>query len=95
MSKLRQAARDQSCVRCGKQDGTVVCCHYTGVRRGSYGGGLGIKVHDLIGAHLCGECHRFMDTTGRKKDDKWLHSEEFQHLVLLTILRLHDQGIIT
>jgi hypothetical protein len=65
--------------------------HYTGVRRESYGGGYGIKVHDLVGAHLCKSCHRFMDTESRDKEKKWEHSEEFQHLCILTMLRLANQ----
>lgn len=91
MIDLRKLARDQACIRCGKQDGTVVLCHYTGARRLSYGGGFGIKVDDLAGAHLCGDCHRFMDTLSRDKDMRWEHSEEFLHCVLLTILRLAKQ----
>ena len=94
MSKFREAARDQSCVRCSKQNGTVVLAHYTGARRLSYGGGYGIKVNDLIGAHLCMDCHQYMDMVSRDKADKWKHSEEFLHLVALTIIRLHEQGVI-
>jgi hypothetical protein len=93
MSKLRKAAEGQSCVRCGATE-TVVLCHYTGYRRHAYGGGLGIKVHDLIGAHLCFGCHRVMDTDGRLKDGQIDHSEEFQHYCLLTLLRLAEQGVI-
>jgi len=92
MSKLRNLARDQSCVRCGIHDETVVLAHYTGARRLDYVGGYGIKASDLAGAHLCGPCHQHMDTLSRNKDMKWEHSEEFLHLVLLTILRLAEQG---
>lgn len=35
-----------------------------------------------------------MDTDSRNKALKWEHSEEFQHYVLLTILRLFDQGVL-
>jgi len=94
MSKLREAARDQPCVLCNRNDGTVVLAHYTGVRRLAYGGGFGIKVNDLVGAHLCSYCHHAMDTASREKDQKWLHSEEFLHLCMLTIIRLQEQGII-
>jgi hypothetical protein len=92
MSKLRDLARDQSCIRCGAQDGTVVGAHYTGVRRQAYGGGLGVKVHDLCIAALCARCHTEMDTTSRNKADRWNHSEEFQHYIIKTILRLYEQG---
>lgn len=90
---LRKAAKDQTCVRCGRYE-TVVLCHYTGSRRHAYGGGFGIKVGDLAAAHLCGECHRLMDTLSRDKAKKWEHSEEFLHLAMLTILRLADRGVI-
>lgn len=89
---LRQLARDQSCVRCGAEDGTVVLCHYTGVRRQDFGGGFGIKVHDAAGAHLCSSCHALMDREQRSKANKWEHSEEFLRLCVLTIIRLFDQG---
>jgi hypothetical protein len=83
--KLRDAARGQSCVRCGKTE-NVVGCHYTGVRRLSFGGGFGIKVHDFLIADLCQECHHYMDTLSRKKDgtSEYLHSEEFLYLIALT-----------
>jgi hypothetical protein len=92
---LRDAARDQSCVRCGAHDGTVVGAHYTGARRLAFGGGLGRKVHDLCIAHLCAKCHSEMDCTSRDKETKWEHSEEFLFLILLTQLRLWEQGVIT
>jgi hypothetical protein len=92
--QLRNAARGESCVRCGAQDETVVGAHYTGYRRLSYGGGLGRKVHDLLIAHLCENCHHWMDTESREKHHGYEHSEEFQHLILLTLLRLLDRDVI-
>lgn len=91
---LRELAKGQACINCGTQDGTVVLAHYTGVRRLAYGGGLGKKVHDLVGAHLCFSCHRVFDTDSRSKDGRWIHSEEFQHRVLLTLMRLWEKGLI-
>ncbi len=91
--KLRNAANGQSCVRCGATEG-VVGCHYTGVRRLSYGGGFGIKVHDFLIAHLCAGCHREIDQLSRDKDRKYEHSEEFLHLIALTWIRLLHQGLI-
>lgn len=73
---------------------TVVLAHYFGPRRHNYGGGMGIKGHDLVGAHLCAEHHKHMDTLSRDKGAKWERSEEFLHLVMLTIIRLHEQGHI-
>lgn len=90
---LRAAAQGQSCIRCGSTQG-VVGAHYTGARRLAYGGGMGIKVHDFLIAHLCGECHRELDCLSRRKSDKWLHSEEFLHCIALTLARLFSEGIV-
>jgi hypothetical protein len=91
--KLRNAARGQVCVRCGSEDG-VVGCHYTGVRRLSFGGGYGIKCHDFLSADLCAGCHRLMDTMGRDKSRQYEHSEEFLFYICLTLERRFIQGVI-
>lgn len=91
---LRDAAEGEFCVRCGHRSPTVVGAHYTGVRRGSYGGGLGQKVHDFCIADLCGECHLWMDTLSRNKNARWEHSELFQHYILLTLAKRFDAGVI-
>lgn len=92
--KLRAAARDQSCVRCGRNDGTTVLAHYFGPRRHQYGGGLGRKGHDLIGAHLCAECHRHMDSDSQSKELRWERSEEFLHLCALTLINLWEREVV-
>ena len=84
----------ETCVRCGKQRETVVGAHYTGVRRLSYGGGMGIKVHDCLIADLCQECHEYMDRLSRDKEGRWGHSEEFQHYILLTLVKRFEKGQI-
>lgn len=91
--KLRDASEGQVCVRCGSSD-NVVGCHYTGVRRLAYGGGFGQKVHDFLTADLCRKCHNYFDTLSRSKTQRWEHSEEFQHCILLTLERRFVQGII-
>lgn len=91
---LLKHAEGQPCVRCGKQDQTVVAAHYTGGRRTMYGGGLGIKVHDFLVAHLCGSCHLYMDQLSRDKERRWEHSEEFLHYIALTLRRCFDDGTI-
>ncbi len=95
IQKLRDAARDQTCIvpGCGCTVG-VVLAHYSGVRRLSFGGGLGAKVHDLIGSHLCQSHHYEMDTGNRDKDKRGENSETFEFYCLLTIIRLYEQGII-
>lgn len=92
--KLRRAAEGQSCVRCGNIDGTVVGAHYSGARRLAYGGGFGIKVHDFLIAHLCSQCHRDMDQLSRDKARQYEHSEEFLHLIALTLIRLFHKGTL-
>lgn len=92
---LRDLANGQSCIRCGKDDGTIVLCHYTGVRRGALGGGMGIKVHDAVGAEMCSVCHHWMDTGSRDKERKWECSEEFLFLVALTWIRRIERGLVT
>lgn len=94
MTSLRDLARDQSCVRCGREDGTVVLAHYFGPRRHYYGGGMSKKGHDAVGAHLCSGCHSFMDTQSRDKQYRWEMSEEFLHLCALTWIRLIEKGMV-
>lgn len=91
--KLRDAARDQTCVRCGNPIG-VVGCHYTGVRRLSFGGGYGQKVHDFLIADLCPGCHLYMDSLSRDKEKRYEHSEEFLYYIALTWERRFIQGVI-
>jgi len=87
---LRDFARDQSCVACGARDGTVVLAHYFGPRRHSYGGGIGHKGHDAVGAHLCARCHADMDTNMRNKAKRLEASEIFLHYCALTWIRVCD-----
>jgi hypothetical protein len=82
----------ETCVRCNRLIEGVVGAHYTGVRRGSYGGGYGIKVHDCLVADLCQECHTHMDTLSRDKEGRWGHSEEFLHYIALTIVKRFESG---
>ena len=42
----------EACVSCGRQDGTTVFCHYSGIGAGRLGKGKGIKCHDYAGAYL-------------------------------------------
>ncbi len=62
MSKLREAARGQSCqIRspvCVDHDhSTVVLAH---IRMAGLTG-VAIKAHDLLGAHACHRCHDLID----------------------------------
>jgi hypothetical protein len=92
--KLLASANGKRCVHCGRQIEGVVAAHYTGCRRDLFGGGLSIKVSDLIHARLCQECHTYMDTLSRNKELKWEHSEQFQTLCFLTLIQLVDEGLL-
>lgn len=48
------------CSRCGRQDGTVIPAHYSGLCSHRLGKGGKIKAHDLV-ADLCSTCHSYMD----------------------------------
>lgn len=56
--KLTDSARNESCVSCGADDGTIVWAHSN---RQKHGKGMGCKAHDLFGAYLCYQCHASLD----------------------------------
>lgn len=85
--KLRDAARDQSCVQCGADDGTVVLAHlaWPGIAER----GLGHKCHDFWGAHLCLRCHTAADSGEFHTDLYWR-----TQAVAKTLARLFGRGVI-
>lgn len=56
--QLLDLARDQACVMCGSQDGTVVAAHSNLLEHGK---GRGLKAHDGMHAWLCYRCHTELD----------------------------------
>lgn len=92
LPKLLQASKGRPCVRCNRQDGTVVRAHYTGLRQHSYGKGKGIKGSDHISADLCRECHEFYDRPQQRKNVD--ASEEFLHYCMMSLWRDFEEGII-
>ncbi len=72
MSKISLLAKNApKCCGCGRaNDGTVVLAHRNlsawGLRFGK-----GIKTIDLLGAHLCHDCHVYGDGKGRKDYQFW------------------------
>lgn len=57
-TKLLELARDQACVMCHTQDGTVVSAHSN---LGEHGKGMGMKADDSMIAWLCFRCHSNLD----------------------------------
>jgi|TARA_R100001530_G_scaffold63710_3_gene45810 hypothetical protein len=96
--KLLAAARGASCVNCGRRDGTIVAAHYQGLRSPQYGKGKGQKPHDILVADLCHTCHTAFDGyemgQGTGLEKKIDASEQFQHLILKTLIRRINEGII-
>lgn len=91
--KLTNAARGTSCIQCGSDiEGTVVLCHYQGIGSLRLGKGRGIKPDDFCGADLCQKCHAAFD--GYERDNDYERAFEFMVLVLLTIRRRFEQGVI-
>lgn len=92
MNKHTQAAKNQSCVRCGIEDGTIVLAHYTGPMAHKVGKGKGLKGHDLAGAWLCRVCHDLLD--GRTPSE-WTPEERALELAVLslqTVCIRYEQG---
>jgi hypothetical protein len=56
--RLTESARNESCVSCGSDDGTIVWAHSNELEHGK---GISIKAHDLFGAYLCWKCHSDFD----------------------------------
>lgn len=64
---LTQSARDESCVRCGAVDGTIVWAHSNEM---AHGKGKSIKAHDLLGNYLCFKCHSWYDSGSATREEK-------------------------
>ena len=87
--KLLDMARGQSCVLCGRSDGTVVAAHSDGLGRGK---GMGTKSDDFASAHLCHKCHAEL---GQGKSlDREAKREIMDRAIVLTHNRLVRQGKI-
>lgn len=62
--KILDSARGQPCTLrfpgiCNNDPATTVWAHLNG---GRYGKGMGMKAHDILGAHACFACHTYLDT---------------------------------
>lgn len=90
--KLLALARDQACVNCGAEDGTVVSAHSNWH---SHGKGKSIKAHDIFVAHLCFRCHAWLDQgSGLDPTDVWDDTDKraaFNEWMHKTWLRLWQQ----
>ena len=90
--KLLAAAEGQPCIRCGRQDGTVVAAHYSGVGSHRLGKGMGCKGHDLFHADFCAACHAEMD--GYQDGNGDGRAMEFLLLCAETLVRRYREGLL-
>jgi hypothetical protein len=63
-TKVLRSAKGQPCAGrfpgiCNGNPETTVWAHLNGHR---FGKGAGLKAHDILGLHLCADCHRYLDT---------------------------------
>lgn len=56
--KLTELARDESCIDCGADDGTIVWAHANLLE---FGKGRSLKCSDAAGMLLCYRCHTELD----------------------------------
>lgn len=87
--KLRKAADGESCVACGRQDGTVVWAH---ANSQIWGKGMGIKASDAAGMLLCSGCHLAHDQ-GREGSKEERRQREFEWIAR-SLVRLIEKGIL-
>lgn len=95
---LLDQAEGRSCVKCGRDDKTIVAAHYHGRYANLFGRGYAKKSDDFMAAHLCHFCHWQFDTPELDKTE--YNSEEERELELLVCIartwrRLIDIGMIT
>lgn len=93
--KLLDAARGLHCQNCGADDGTTVAAH---ANWHEYGKGRGLKCHDFFTAHLCFECHTWLDS-GSAVDPTGVYAstdkrEMWESAHRKTLVCLFDRGFL-
>lgn len=84
-------AKGKPCICCGNV-GTTVSAHYSGIDFDRLGKGQGIKSDDIFVAHLCDNCHQYMDVYSNGNTIE--RSQLFMLYILQTIKRLLETGEI-
>ena len=90
--KLLNAANGRSCIKCGKDDGTIIRAHYSGIGAYQLGKGNRVKCHDFITADLCDECHSYFDHY--EHGNTYERAFEFFILIFLTQERDFKAGLL-
>jgi ferredoxin len=87
--KLLDLARDQACVSCGIQDGTIVAAHSDLLEHNK---GMGHKAHDCMHAWLCYTCHTSYDQGGVMNSDQ--KRDFILTMIARTVTEMWQQGLI-
>ena len=88
---LRESARDETCVACGRKDGSVVWSHSN---EQIHGKGMSIKAHDLLGNYLCGECHAWYDTSRATRSEKQQFFRNHYHRTMVRVAEKLANGTL-
>ncbi len=85
---ITEAAKDEACTICGRNDGTTVFCH---LNESWAGKGMGQKADDCAGFFGCSSCH---DDYDKRLGTVYLEEREILKAYYRTIRRLLDRGIL-
>ena len=98
---MLDAAKDQCCIRCGKE-GETRACHYNGPYQYMYGKGRGQKGCDLMTAEFCHSCDLeftegnmpgwITDLVEEPVIAAFVRSENFLHWIAMTNIRRIENG---
>lgn len=90
---ILDAARLAPCMRCRREDNTIVAAHYQGPRSHAMGKGVSIKPDDTFVAYLCASCHALLDSyqNGMHEVER---SEEWLFVIALTMNWLFRNGVV-
>lgn len=84
---ILQAAKDEACSLCDKNNGTTVFCH---LNESWAGKGIGQKADDIVGFFGCDTCHRKYDQFLDGGIPMWMIARAMYR----TWRRLWERGII-
>ena len=85
---ITQAAKDEACTVCGRNDGTTVFCH---LNESWAGKGMGQKADDCAWFFGCHICHDLYDNPRKGCE---FFTEVIMQAYYRTIRRLLDRGIL-
>jgi len=93
---MADARSGHPCIKCGHEGG-VYGRHYNGIMQHKYGKGRGIKCHPFLVADFCKTCEKdYQEGKVPKSDwnERLIYSEDFQHWILMTLIRRANNGVI-